>query len=243
VGGVSFNSKPQAQAWLNQTGGLASDFVLLALDPCSFLAWAHVSAEGALKYAKLAKDANFESAQEAKVLTSFDYDLPIFRGKDSASGVSRDDRVVPGLPNYKAWENKKVLSGLRLELKRLIKDSGDTLENAIQSNLHGEAKDVASAMWADTETFLNSLVTWISEHYSQLSEQAGAKDGPEVWKLVCHCIRAIFKLMHEAQLPGRGPHALGDQYGSVFWGALQTHRVIQDSRPKVLKRIRVSATF
>jgi hypothetical protein len=24
VGGVSFNSKPQAQAWLNQTGGLAS---------------------------------------------------------------------------------------------------------------------------------------------------------------------------------------------------------------------------
>jgi len=43
VGGVSFNSKPQAQAWLNQSGGLASDFVLLALDPCSFLAWAHVS--------------------------------------------------------------------------------------------------------------------------------------------------------------------------------------------------------
>jgi len=123
VGGVSFNSKPQAQAWLIQTGGLASDFVLLALDPCSFLAWAHVSAEGALKYAKLAKDANFESAQEAKVLTLFDYDLPIFWGKDSASGVSRDDRVVPGLPNYMAWENKKVLSGLRFELKRLIKDS------------------------------------------------------------------------------------------------------------------------
>jgi len=34
--------------------------------------------------------------------------------------------------------------------------------------------------------------------------------------------------MHEARLPGRGPHALGDQYGSVFWGALQTHRVIQE---------------
>jgi len=91
-------------------------------------------------------------------------------------------------------------------------------------------------MWADTKTFLNHLATWISEHYSQLSEQAGAKDGPEVWKLVCHCIRAlvchciraIFKLMHEARLPGRGPHALGDQYGSVFWGALQTHSVIQE---------------
>ena len=110
--------------------------------------------------------------------------------------------MVPGLPNYKAWENKKVLSGLRFELKRLIKDSGDTLENAIRSNLHGEAKDVASAMWADTKTFLNDLATWISEHYSQLSEQAGAKDGPEVWKLVCHCIQAIFKLMHEARLPG-----------------------------------------
>jgi hypothetical protein len=94
--------------------------------------------------------------------------------------------------------------------------------------LHGKAKDVASAMWADTKTFLNDLATWISEHYSQLSEQAGAKDGPEVWKLVCHCIRAIFKLMHEARLPGRGPHALGDQYGSVFWGALQTHSVIQE---------------
>ena len=89
---MSFNSKPQAQAWLNQTGGLASDFVLLlALDPCSFLAWAHVNAEGALKFAKLAKDTNFESAQEAKVLTLFDYDLPIFWGKASASKVSRDD--------------------------------------------------------------------------------------------------------------------------------------------------------
>jgi hypothetical protein len=54
--------------------------------------------------------------------------------------------VVPGLPNYKAWENKKVLLGLLFELKRLIKDSGDTLENAIQSSLHGEAKDVALAM-------------------------------------------------------------------------------------------------
>ena len=49
-----------------------------------------------------------------------------------------------------------------------------------------------------------------------------------MWKLVCHFIRAIFKLMHEARLPGRGPHALGDKYGSVFWGVLQTHRVIQD---------------
>jgi hypothetical protein len=118
-----------------------------------------VSAEGALKYAKLAKDAHFNSAQEAKVLTSFDHDLPIVWGKDSASGVSRDDRVVPGLPNCKAWENKKVLAGLRFELQRLIKDSGDTLENAIRSNLHGEAKDVASAMWADTKTFLNDLAT------------------------------------------------------------------------------------
>jgi len=99
VGGESFNSKPQAQAWLNQTGGLASDFVLLALDPCSLLAWTHVSAEGALKYAKLAMDVNSDSAQEAKVLTSFDHDLPIFWGKDSASGVSGDDRVVPGLSN------------------------------------------------------------------------------------------------------------------------------------------------
>ena len=176
----------------------------------------------------MAKDANFDGAQEAKVLTSFDHDLLIFWGKDSASGVSRDDRVVPGLPNYKAWENKKVLSGLRFELKHLIKDSGDTLENAIQSNLHGEAKDVASAMWANTKAFLNDLATWISEHYSQLSGQAGVKDGPKVWKLVCHCIRAILKLMHEARLPGQGPHALGDKYGSVFWGALQTHRVMQD---------------
>jgi hypothetical protein len=73
---------------------------------------------------------------------------------------------------------KKVLSGLRFELKRFIKDSGDTLENAIRSNLQGEATDVA--VWADTKTFLNDLATWISEHYSQLSEQAGVKDGPEV---------------------------------------------------------------
>jgi len=79
----------------------------------------------------------------------------------------------------------------------------DTLENTIRSNLHGEAKDVASAMWADTKTFLNNLATWISEHYSQLFEQAGVKDGPEVWKLVCHCIRAIFKLMHEGRLTSR----------------------------------------
>jgi hypothetical protein len=52
----------------------------LALDPCNFLAWAHVSAEGApLKYAKGAKDANIESAQDAKFLTFlFDYNLPIF---------------------------------------------------------------------------------------------------------------------------------------------------------------------
>jgi len=49
-----------------------------------------------------------------------------------------------------------------------------------------------------------------------------------VWKLVCYCNRAIFKLMHEARLPGRGPHALGNKYGSVLWGALQTHRVMQD---------------
>jgi len=77
---------------LNQTGGLAPDFVLLALDPYSFLVWAHVSAEDSLQYAKLGKDANFDSAQEAKVLTLFDYNQPIFWGKDPASrGGSRDD--------------------------------------------------------------------------------------------------------------------------------------------------------
>ena len=58
------------------------------------------------------------------------------------------------------------------------------------------------------------------------------KDGSEMWKLVCHFIRAIFKLMHEARLPGQGPHALGDKYGSVFRGALQTHRVMQDLASK-----------
>jgi hypothetical protein len=41
--------------------------------------------------------------------------------------------------------------------------------------------------------------------------------------------------MHEARLPGRGPHALGDKYGSVFWGGFQPHRVMQDLASEVFK--------
>ena len=98
-------------------------------------------------------------------------------------------------------------------------------------------------MWADTKNFLNDWTTWILEHYSQLSEQAGAKDGPEVWKLLCHCIRAIFKLMHEARLTGGGPHALGHKYSSVFWGASRRTDWCKNWRPKDSKRIFGSVIF
>lgn len=67
----------------------------------------------------------------------------------------------------------------------------------------------------------------MSREYEQLLKRGGSE--AECWGLVAHCVRAVFEDLHEARMPGRGPHLTAeDRSASATWGCFQAQRKMQE---------------
>jgi hypothetical protein len=66
----------------------------------------------------------------------------------------------------------------------------------------------------------------MSKQYRNLVGRGGMPDS--CWKLVVHCVRAIFRDLHIARMAGGGPFLGGDRASGIVWGCLQAHRVMAE---------------
>jgi hypothetical protein len=73
--------------------------------------------------------------------------------KDLQSGTIRDDRLLPALPTYKAWNNGKGGGvGAKYNLQRNL--GQDTrMRERIQRDLTEEAREVARCMLDNSHSF------------------------------------------------------------------------------------------
>jgi hypothetical protein len=66
----------------------------------------------------------------------------------------------------------------------------------------------------------------MSRQYKSLVARGGAKEA--CWRLICHCVQAIFGDLHKARIAGRGPFLGSDRASGIMWGSLQAHRLMQE---------------
>jgi hypothetical protein len=108
----------------------------------------------------------------------------------------------------------------------LIKESKETMIGSVGDHLVGIGKIVAIECIAASYQFLMKLAEWMSKQYRNLVGRGGVPDS--CWKLVSHCVRAIFRDLHAARMAGRGPFLGGDRASGIVWGCLQAHRVMEE---------------
>jgi hypothetical protein len=232
MGCISFVSKPFTRAWLTGScRGLKGAHVLF-VDGVSLIHLVHGGAttlESSISMKEKAKRAGLENINEAKMLHSFELELPAMFGAIPSSGVDRDDRVLPSMPTFNEWESKTGHGGAKQNLKKALEKTKE-MRKIINEHLSGEAQEVAKAMLDESKSFIDDLSTWITNHYNETIARSGATE-KECWSLVGHCVRAIFAMLYDARGPGRPPYMVeSDKAASTLWGGLQAHRVMAELR-------------
>mmetsp|Transcript_3766 Transcript_3766/g.5135 ORF Transcript_3766/g.5135 Transcript_3766/m.5135 type:complete len:277 (+) Transcript_3766:1972-2802(+) len=176
--------------------------------------------------------SGFKSSFEALVMASFKLELPPFFGADEKTLAStKNARELLKIKTFSDWDTKDGYTGARYQMHNSVQEATKTLQQSSMSLLSGAALSVSTSMISLSNSFLNTLIEWISQEFADLMGRAGDVDEATeaaIWKLISHCIRTIFKELHVCRLPGRGPFLSQDhRAGCVLWGCLQAHLRMQ----------------
>ena len=157
---------------------------------------------------------------------SFETDLSAMFGKVPASGFTRCDRSLPGLPTYEDWESGCGTKGARPTLAANLSGSSTMVDN-LSLVLEGEARDVDVAMHNLSVKFLGELSLWMSTQYLQDRVHSGTSE-KECWSFVSHCVRTVFRLLGTARAPGKRTKRGPTRPPAILWGSLQAIRKMQE---------------
>jgi hypothetical protein len=226
MGGRSFKSRAEVKAWaaLNARAGPSYVFFvdvhsLMALKLGTTLEDAAADADFESKVRK----NGYTTIDEANLASSFSRSLPSFFGKPTPT----ESRKLPALKTAEAWEPKTMVDGAREVLDRLLVAAGRELQSVSMDFLQGEGLLVAQSCIQSAVKFVTDLSTWMSREYVELLKRGGSE--VECWGLIAHCVRAVFEDLHEARMPGRGPHlTMEDRAASSIWGCFQAHLKMQE---------------
>jgi hypothetical protein len=226
IGGRIFKSRAEVKSWLALHARAGPAYVFF-VDVHSLMA---LKLGTTLEDA--AADADFESKvrkngyttiDEANVASSFSRSLPAFFGKPSPT----ESRKLPALKTADAWEPKTMVDGARDVLDRMLVAAGRELQSVSMDFLQGEGLLVAQSCIQTAVKFVTDLSTWMSREYVELLKRGGSE--VECWGLIAHCVRAVFEDLHEARMPGRGPHlTMEDRAASSMWGCFQAQLKMQE---------------
>jgi hypothetical protein len=83
---------------------------------------------------------------------------------------------------------------------------------------------VAESMMNESREFLRLLSQWMTDYYLALT--ARAHKPKDAWEVVSRSVRAIFKELSKARIPGRGHQTMGGLRGQAqMWACLQGLKV------------------
>jgi hypothetical protein len=142
---------------------------------------------GQLRLLAAEAKAGFASSEEALVVSSYKFELPMFFRQET-----KDFCKLPVVPTADAWDSKDGFTGVRYKFRKLIQSTRKEQLGNANLYLMGDGLSVAKHMIQASFLFLDNT----------LLGQGGTKK--ECWEYVCHCAWEIFAYLHEARLPGRG---------------------------------------
>jgi hypothetical protein len=229
MAGITFKSQLLTRSWMT-THAPATGAYIYFLDAHGMLSLAADESEttrAVLNFAHSAVKGGFASSEEAQVSASFKIALPAIFGADSASTrVSADTRALPAMKTPEAWDPEDGYTGAKRRFEEQIKEVKSTMLESVGDHLTGLGRMVAMECISMAYEFLSKLSEWMTKQYRNLVGRGGAKEA--CWKLISHCVRAIFRDLHKARIAGRGPFLGGDRASGIVWGSLQAHRLMQE---------------
>jgi len=229
IGGYDFRSRSDTKAWLGANAQDRGAYIFF-MDAHALLGLAYqemASTSDIVSFESGTAKAGYVSTEEAVVVMGFKLSLPSFFGKESHANVAtKDSRVLPAIKTAADWDTGDGFTGARVGYENALRAAGRDQTIAVQSYLPGIGGIVAQKCIDASVRFLEALGTWISKEYRELIGRGGS--ATECWRLISHCVRAVFDDLHEARAPGRGPFLPGDRAAGVVWGFLQAHRKMQE---------------
>ena len=160
-------------------------------------------------------------------IASFNLEVPPLLGKGSDQSQTTNSRALGGAPKFEDFHPPSGREGIHQRILDHVKDRRRTLEQAI-SDLFAfgtEPASVAHELLLQSKTFWDDLCHWIVRYHQQVQAVSEASS-QEVWILISHCVRAIFRSLREARAPGRATNTPA----GMLWGTLRAHEVMKDYR-------------
>ena len=226
MSGIRFQSQNATEAWMKLNAPTADNFVFFA-DAHSLLTvgtGAEVSTSlDVLQFEAASAKAGNSSSIEALIVASFKLELPSFFGSDAKNAEAfKDSRELPAVKTFEIWDRQDGFRGARYAFNRAIRDATSTLSNSVVHSLPplSPGLAVSQAMINASMNFLSNLSEWISRQYTDLTGRGGESN--DTWGLISHCVRAIFRELHNCRVTGRGPFPSGKS-GPIVWACLQSH--------------------
>ena len=129
--------------------------------------------------------------------------------------------------NSKIFILRPGREGIHQRILDHVRDGRQTLEQAIgELFAFGTAPlSVAKEMLHLSKAFWDDLCHWMVRYHRQVQAESEASE-QEVWILILHCVRAVFKSLREARAPGRASNTPA----GMLWGTLKAHDVMKEYR-------------
>ena len=168
----------------------------------------------------------FTTTSDSKLAFSFTLELPHVFGKDpSGNVVATDLLVLPGIKDYDAWNGEGGIGGVKYTLQQMI--DFDMAGHVGLAGVNLGSRDgllVAEAMMNESREFLRLLSQWMTDYYLALTTRHHKPK--DAWEVVSRSVRAIFKELAKARIPGRGHQTTGGlRTQAQMWACLQGIRV------------------
>ena len=157
----------------------------------------------------------FATTSDSKLSFSFTLELPHVFGKDtSANLLAKDLRMLPGIKDYDAWNGEGGVGGVKSTIQHMIDYNMAGHVGLAGVNLSTrEGVLVAETMMNESREFLRLLSQWMTDYYLGLT--ARDHKPKDAWEVVCRAVRAIFKELSKARIPGRGHQTAGGLRGQA----------------------------
>ena len=229
VGSIVFPSRTFCVSWLTLHHAESDPHVFVDAVSLLSLATSDMSLDedrAANKRATTAKVRD-KTPYHTAYIASFNLDVPPLLGKGTDQSQTTNSRALGGVPKFEDFHPPSGREGIHQRILDHVRDGRQTLEQAIgELFAFGTApSSVAKEMLHLSKAFWDDLCHWMVRYHQQVQAESEASE-QEVWILISHCVRAVFKSLREARAPGRASNTPA----GMLWGTLKAHDVMKEYR-------------
>ena len=134
----------------------------------------------------------------------------------------RDSRILPGIKSAEDWDSGDGYTGVRYRYEYVVREASSIMNAAIiKTPGLGLGQAVSQSMVLASTRFLTKLGEWITKEQRDLEGRGGGREN--VWRLISHCIRTIWRELHKSRVAGRSPNTQNHP-GWIIWAMLRAHK-------------------